>query len=564
MRIQNNLAAMNAHRVLGSNNTNTAKSLEKLSSGFKINRAGDDAAGLAISEKMRAQIKGLETAQANANDGISLVQTAEGALTEVHSMLNRMTELATKSANATIQDDVDREAIQKEVVALNKEIDRISQGTNFNGIKLLDGSLSGSSASRTGTTLNGGTVAKFEKAIVTGLAGASTAKLDVSVITAKDIFTIDGQNFEVDWNKKDFAEIGAMLKKDFSAGTAMTATEGKLIAEKLTDALNNAAKEQGVTGTVKAAFTGTTFTIESQNTGSASQTGFVGTNVIADGADRAAANSIGFNVFGTTTSIANTATANKLYNGDNLASGSVLQVDINGQKITMTTAAAFTKGTTTMGAVATQIQTQLQTAVTAYNTNYGTAAGKPLTATDFTVEAGKDGNLVVNYSGDVEDVQFSFSDIGDKTVASSLGLSGGSSQVGGGQGLVLQVGESSDDFQKVAVGIGNMGTTGLGIENIDLGTQAGASAAMDKIKAAINTVSDNRAGLGAVQNRLEHTLNNLGVTHENITAAESRIRDVDMAKEMMNFTKNNILTQAAQAMLAQANQQPQGVLQLLR
>lgn len=479
-------------------------------------------------------------------------------------MLNRMTELATKSANATIQDDVDREAIQKEVVALNKEIDRISQGTNFNGIKLLDGSLSGSSASRTGTTLNGGTVAKFEKAIVTGLAGASTAKLDVSVITAKDIFTIDGQNFEVDWNKKDFAEIGAMLKKDFSAGTAMTATEGKLIAEKLTDALNNAAKEQGVTGTVKAAFTGTTFTIESQNTGSASQTGFVGTNVIADGADRAAANSIGFNVFGTTTSIANTATANKLYNGDNLASGSVLQVDINGQKITMTTAAAFTKGTTTMGAVATQIQTQLQTAVTAYNTNYGTAAGKPLTATDFTVEAGKDGNLVVNYSGDVEDVQFSFSDIGDKTVASSLGLSGGSSQVGGGQGLVLQVGESSDDFQKVAVGIGNMGTTGLGIENIDLGTQAGASAAMDKIKAAINTVSDNRAGLGAVQNRLEHTLNNLGVTHENITAAESRIRDVDMAKEMMNFTKNNILTQAAQAMLAQANQQPQGVLQLLR
>ncbi len=563
MRIQNNLAAMNAHRVLGSNNTNTAKSLEKLSSGFKINRAGDDAAGLAISEKMRAQIKGLETAQANANDGISLVQTAEGALTEVHSMLNRMTELATKSANATIQDDVDREAIQKEVVALNKEIDRISQGTNFNGIKLLDGSLSGSSASRTGTTLNGGTVAKFEKAIVTGLAGANAANLSASVVTAKDIFTIDGQNFEVDWSKKDFAEIGAMLKKDFT-GTAMTATEGKLIAEKLTDALNNAAKEQGVTGTVKAAFTGTTFTIESQNTGSASQTGFVGTNVIADGADRTAANSIGFNVFGTTTSIANTATANKLYNGDNLATSSVLQVEINGQKITMTTAAAFTKGTTTMGAVATQIQTQLQTAVTAYNTNYGTAAGEPLTATDFTVEAGQDGNLVVNYSGDVEGVQFSFSDIGDKTVASSLGLSGGSSQVGGGQGLVLQVGESSDDFQKVAVGIGNMGTTGLGIENIDLGTQAGASAAMDKIKAAINTVSDNRAGLGAVQNRLEHTLNNLGVTHENITAAESRIRDVDMAKEMMNFTKNNILTQAAQAMLAQANQQPQGVLQLLR
>lgn len=560
MRIQNNLAAMNAHRVLGSNNTNTAKSLEKLSSGFKINRAGDDAAGLAISEKMRAQIKGLETAQANANDGISLVQTAEGALTEVHSMLNRMTELATKSANATIQDDVDREAIQKEVVALNEEIDRISKGTNFNGIKLLDGSLSGTSASRTGTTLNGGTVAKFEKAIATGTSIATD--LSAVIVTAKDTFVLDGQKFEVDWNQKEFAEIGALIKKD---NTAITDTEGKLIAEKLTDALNNAAKAQGVSGTLKVKYDATkALTIESQNAGSASEVGFVGTNVLGDVAAMDGANSVGFALFGKVNTVSNISEANKLYNGDNLATGSTLQIDINGQKITMTTTAAFTKGTTTMGAVATQLQTLVQGAVTTYNTNYGTGAGEALTGTDFTVEAGKDGNLVVKYSGDVEDVKFSFSDIGDKTVASSLGLSGGSSQVGGGQGLVLQVGDSSDDFQKVSVGIGNMSTTGLGIENIDLGTQSGAADAIDKIKTAINTVSDNRAGLGAVQNRLEHTLNNLGVTHENITAAESRIRDVDMAKEMMNFTKNNILTQAAQAMLAQANQQPQGVLQLLR
>ncbi len=264
MRIQNNIAAMNAHRTLGSNNTATAKSLEKLSSGFKINRAGDDAAGLAISEKMRAQIKGLETAQANANDGISLVQTAEGALTEVHSMLNRMTELATKSANGTIQNEVDREAIQKEVVALNEEIDRISQGTNFNGIKLLDGSLSGSSASKTGTTLDGGVVASFEKAKAEGNAiGAQT--LTNLAATAKDTFVLDGQSVEVDWSKKEFAEVASMIKKDWTGAAAMTADDAKLIATKFQDAFNAAAKAQGVTGSVKVTFATGKFSIESQS-----------------------------------------------------------------------------------------------------------------------------------------------------------------------------------------------------------------------------------------------------------------------------------------------------------
>lgn len=573
MRIQNNLAAMNAHRVLGSNNTNTAKSLEKLSSGFKINRAGDDAAGLAISEKMRAQIKGLETAQANANDGISLVQTAEGALTEVHSMLNRMTELATKSANATIQDDVDREAIQKEVTALNEEIDRISKGTNFNGIKLLDGSLSGSSASRTGTVLDGGTVASFEKAKATG-AAIGTVSLVAAATTAKDTFVLDGQKVEVDWTKKEFAEVASMTAKSWGAGAAaMTANDGKLIAEKFQDAFNAAAKEQGVTGSVKVTFSTDTFSIESQSKNSNSEVGFSGTDKLASTV-LTAANSLGFAMFGKVTAgaISNIAEAVKTYNGDTLAATDEFQLNINGQKITITAGAALTKGTTTMTAVATAIQTNVKTAIDTYNTNMGLTknvydAKSGLTGldeADFKVEAGKDGNLVVTYSGDVEGVEFSFEDIGDKTVGASLGLTGGSSAVGGGKGLQLQVGESSDDYQKVAVSIGNMGTTGLGIENINLGTQSGAAEAIDKIKSAINTVSDNRAGLGAVQNRLEHTLNNLGVTHENITAAESRIRDVDMAKEMMNFTKNNILTQAAQAMLAQANQQPQGVLQLLR
>ncbi|MGB5823284.1 MAG: flagellin [Proteocatella sp.] len=272
MRIQNNIMAMNAHRALGNNNNATAKSLEKLSSGFRINRAGDDAAGLAISEKMRSQIKGLETAQANANDGISMVQTAEGALTEVHSMLNRMVELATKSASGTVDTDVDRKAIQAEVTSLTSEIGRIATNTKFNGQALL------------------------------------------------------------------------------SAGATVT----------------------------------------------------------------------------------------------------------------------------------------------------------------------------------------------------------------------LQVGDTA--AQTIGVVLKGMTALSLGINSaaMSVATQGTASGAISIINAAINTVSSQRAAFGATQNRLEHTINNLGVASENITAAESRIRDVDMAKEMMSFTKNNILSQAAQSMLAQANQQPQGVLQLLR
>lgn len=272
MRIQHNIAALNSYRQLGTNNNSVSKNLEKLSSGYRINRAGDDAAGLAISEKMRAQITGLEVAQKNANDGISLVQTAEGALTEVHSMLNRMVELADQSANGTYAKE-DRDNLQAEIKALTSEIDRIAQSTNFNGTKLLDGSMSS---------------------------------------------------------------------------------------------------------------------------------------------------------------------------------------------------------------------------------------------------------------------------------------------------MQLQIGDTSDTFNQLTFAVASMNTTGLGLTAIDISSQTGASGAVSTIKAAISKVSTQRGSLGAIQNRLEHTINNLGATAENMTAAESRIRDVDMADEMMAYTKNNILVQAAQSMLAQANQQPQGVLQLLQ
>ena len=275
MRIQHNIAALNSYRQLGNNNNAVSKNLEKLSSGYRINRAGDDAAGLAISEKMRAQITGLETAQKNANDGISLVQTAEGALTEVHSMLNRMVELAEQSANGTYDNAVDRANLQKEVDALLSEIDRIGDSTNFNGTKLLNGSL-----------------------------------------------------------------------------------------------------------------------------------------------------------------------------------------------------------------------------------------------------------------------------------ASSV--------------MTLQIGDTADSFNQLTFNIAAMKSEGLSIKDLKINSATAAAAAVVSIKDAINAVSTTRGQLGAIQNRLEHTINNLGATAENMTAAESRIRDVDMADEMMAYTKNNILVQAAQSMLAQANQQPQGVLQLLQ
>lgn len=399
MIIQHNIMALNANRNLGANNNLVSNSLEKLSSGYKINRAGDDASGLAISEKMRAQIKGLEVAQANSQDGISLIQTAEGALTEVHSMLNRMVELAEKSANGTIDSTVDRVAIQKEVTALSDEIDRIASGTNFNGIELLDGTM--------------GQIASANDADGTSFAA--------------NCFDIVGGNFA------------------------------------------------DTTGT-------TTVTVAA-----------VGTNLGA-----------------TTLSLTT-------YNGAADSGGISFQL--------ISTSGDNQSGTATFQAV--------------IDKDTATAAEQDAFR----------GMTVTVSTGILADA--------DSTVATiAAGATGG--------GLTLQVGDTADSFNNVTVAVGDMSAEGLGIDGINVSTQEGAASAIATIKTAINNVSTNRANLGALQNRLEHTINNLSVTEENMTAAESRIRDVDMAKEMMSFTKNNVLTQAAQAMLAQANQQPQSVLQLLR
>ncbi len=403
MRIQHNTTALNAHRQLGGNNTAVGKNLEKLSSGFKINRAGDDAAGLAISEKMRSQIRGLETASKNASDGISLVQTAEGALTEVHSMLNRMVELSTQSANGTYAQQ-DRNNLQAEVDALNAEIERIATSTNFNGIDLLNGNMGGYALNTAGST---------------GVAAGS--------ISAK------GGNIP-------------------NAGAISVTVAGG-----------------DITGA----------TINGQN---------VGTNAVA---------------------------------------GISFEVEIIGAN-----------GNKTVSTV-----NQLD-AITGTNAN-----------DSITIKAKVDDTTASKADADLfKGFELKFQVTGAAATVSA--------NVTGASGLNLQIGDTAS--QSLNVNVNSMKTADLGTSGLKIDSEAAAKAAITTINTAIERVSTQRGALGALQNRLEHTINNLGVTTENMSAAESRIRDVDMAKEMMDFTKNNILTQAAQAMLAQANQLPQGVLQLLR
>ena len=573
MVVRSNIMAVNSQRQLGMNNSQVSKALEKLSSGYRINRAGDDASGLAISEKMKSQIKGLDTASLNAQDGISLVQTAEGALTEVHNMLNRMTELATRSANG-INEDLNRESLQLEVDKLQEEIDRISQSTNFNGIKLLDGSLGGGNVSANGTSFTGANdISKFSSAEVVTGAASGVSFTAVTSASATETFVIDGQKLEIDWSKGDAKKFLESITSVDGSTTAIATEAGKEWANKLTELFNNQIKEQGLKGSVKITFDGSKFSLKSENKGSDSEFSFSGSTLTE------AEKSLGSLLFGGSTTAGDPITsiiskAGNEYNGNTIAAGSQFQMDINGTKVTVTVVTQITKTSSqtvvNMSTVAANLQTDIQAAVNAYNTAmglwwYDKASGLTgLTTSDFTVEAADDGGFLIKYNGDVEDVKFSFNDIGEKDIAASLGLANGSSMAGGNRGLILQIGDTADSFNQIAVSVANMSSLGIGVASVDISKREGAASAIDTIRAAIDKVSEQRAVLGATQNRLEYTINNLDTASENLQSANSRIRDTDMAKMMMEYTKVNVLTQSAQAMLAQANQQPQSVLQLLQ
>lgn len=491
MRIQHNIAALNSYRNLTGNNSAVSKNLEKLSSGYRINRAGDDAAGLAISEKMRAQITGLNTAQKNAQDGVSLVQTAEGALTEVHSMLNRMVELADQSANGTYDNEVDRANLQKEIASLKDEIDRIADSTNFNGINLLDGSLSTAKLDVKSATINKASIATTVNA-----ATGTTSEITVATGTTgkKQTLTVEYAD-----------ERGTLheAKVEYTAGADATANDAAIL------------------GALQKSELASVFDITSNKAGNLTLTSKV----------------VGEN--GAKLTAINTTDAPK----DAVKLGTVTK----GKNETVT----LTDGAKTTIADGDAIVLNGKTYEFVANTS-----SKPKTegATAIVVGANVDASIA-NLNTALENAGVKAAKEGNNIVLSATK---------NGAALTLQIGDTSEDFNQMNVSVGDMHTAALGIADIDISTQAGAKTAVGKIKSAINSVSSTRGDLGAIQNRLEHTINNLSVTSENMTAAESRIRDVDMANEMMAYTKNNILVQSSQAMLAQANQLPQGVLQLLQ
>ena len=491
MVVQHNMQAMNANRMLNVTTTQQSKATEKLSSGYKINRAADDAAGLSISEKMRKQIRGLDQASTNAQDGISAVQTAEGALTEVHSMLQRMNELATQAANGT-NSSSDRSSIQDEIDQLTTEIDRVAETTKFNETYLLKGNgktstvkiaaqdagIKGSlTGVGTGTAVFKMNTLKYGQSITIGSKGYTigttiadirntingTGNINIGgTIAAGSIITINGTEYTV--------------AKD--NGSDVDTTENRLLKKDIAALIQDGDKV--VVGT---------------------QTMVAMTETKADG--------VGDND-------ASVISANKAYSliADELRKASSIGADAGSE------AKVDTSGNKTVGAAT-------------------------ITADAGTAKAAGDANQT--------NTQVTFI-INEGSVKKNQGL-----QMG------LHVGADADETNKISFTIDTMNSAGLGVQGLNLVDKTGAKAtyAIDAIADAISKVSAQRSALGAVQNRLEHTINNLDNVVENTTSAESQIRDTDMAETMVEYSKNNILAQAGQSMLAQANQSNQGVLSLL-
>ncbi|WP_438316053.1 flagellin [Sporosarcina sp. FA9] len=514
MRINHNIAALNTHRQLNSATNAQSKSMEKLSSGMRINKAGDDAAGLAISEKMRGQIRGLDQAGKNAQDGISMIATAEGALSETHDILQRMRELAVQAGNDT-NTESDRGEIQKEVNQLTSEINRIGNTTEFNTQKLLDGSkgLDGANTITAGTdaTTTGGTPALAGTGTLNGATGSFTI----------DAGTANGINGNVDVELK--SATGAAVAAAWT-GTTLEITLSATAGDNTKAALD-AAIQGAITG-VPPGVDVTEFT--TTVTGPLSSPAVDATATLSGGADTAGgtpvAGDAGTYQFG-------------FGNQDVTIDGATLTYDAAGGAAGWNDAASLATAINDDAALsvnytATVVNGKIQLD---QNVSKESATGPVVTGNDQSASLQIGANENQSMSIDMNDMR-----------ATALGLTGTGKEFTTDSGV-------------------NNGTDSTGSEKgLDVSSAKNAASAVTTIQAAIDKVSAERSKLGANQNRLEHTINNLNTSSENLTAAESRIRDVDMAKEMMEQTKSSILAQASQAMLAQANQLPQGVLQLLR
>ena len=548
MRIQHNIMAMNAYRNYTNNTSALSKNLEKLSSGYKINRAGDDAAGLAISEKMRAQITGLETAQKNAKDGISLVQTAEGALTEVHDMLNRMVELADQSANGTYDVETDRANLQKEVQQLKDEINRIADSANFNGIKLLDGSMDAEGiGGGANMSVNFGSVTAYEAGVSNADPTFSVSldglSLKANASSGSLVLNVGGQNITLNFS-------GATKGSAVSLGSLSLAASSVTLGDIKYDisvSQGSLTFKMASSVVLTAGMTlNPSFEVKVGNATDASiESGLInkGTQVITSG------------VIGGAEKM---ATATFEITKDMLANGATIKIGDQTFTIDYSKSKDEATGTTIGVKDLLTKDGQLDNAAIDEVITRITDAGQYNAL--FTI--GNNGNNQITLQGKtgLNSATYATLDTADE-IKKQVAVNAPTQP---GKALTLQIGDTSDSFNRLSVSIQDMHVDSLGIEDLDISTQAGAQSAVDKIKAAINTVSSVRGTLGATQNRLDHTINNLSVMTENIQDAESTIRDTDVADEMMAYTKNNILIQSAQAMLAQANQVPQGVLQLLQ
>jgi len=493
MRINNNITAINAHRNYGVNSNSIGKNVEKLSSGYRINRAGDDAAGLAISEKMRAQIRGLAMASKNAQDAISLVQTAEGALQSAHNILQRMRELAVQSASDTNETTIDRNALQQEFSQLIREINDTASKTKFNDQSLIDGTFS-SSITTAVTTHTGVNFAWADDRIQSG---TNTITFRTIMVTADVTATVG--------------------RSEATASFRVSSTMGPVTASFIESTSVAGAKFNGVWNVI---ISGGRLVAENQRTGER----------------------IDAELQALSTSTKYTATINL---------GGIGQIVITSHSIPIN-ADSFVNLT---GQIAVSGAVDQRDAV--YKTVAELNDGEQIV-----VETGQ---TTLNFKNGGISVQLKDALVADSTKSafSSITPSIISIEIGKttGKALVIQTGANEGD--NIQLNLAKLDAYSLGIQGANIGNRMDASVAITQVNTALNIVSTQRAALGALQNRLEYKISNLDVGAENLQAAESRIRDVDMAKEMTMFTKNNILFQASTAMLAQANALPQGVLQLL-
>lgn len=568
MIINHNMNALNAHRNMGVNNSAAGKSMEKLSSGLRINRAGDDAAGLAISEKMRGQIRGLTQASRNASDGISLVQTAEGALNETTNILQRMREISVQSANST-NTETDRAALQEELNQLTTEINRIGNTTEFNTQKLLNGGAGSSSSDNvtdaTSATVTGGK--NWEAQNTTG---------------KKATIKVDGTTFDISGVlNRDWAQQGGNTHNtidDFIKELSEVTAGGT----KLSDVLDISKNGQQLVFTAKS--TGKTSSIEISAT------------------DVAVSKMLGF---GDTANILNPAQGNA-YKGSNIGNnatvqrhgleGTELKAKYNAKKGEGFSIKVGNESEVKVSFDKTKIydmdntdENVAQAAREDFVKDVNAALQKAGLSGKVTAALSNDNKLqLISETGkDIKVTEGSIGEITDQSAVGNIQQVVGAGAQGAGFEVNLQIGANSGqamnlsigDMRAAALGItGNTGQAGFSSTNnvtngtdtisteasLDITSATNASKAITAIDSAMEKVSSERAKLGAVQNRLEYTISNLDNTAENLTSAESTLRDVDMAKEMMEYSKNNILSQAAQSMISQANQQPQNVLQLLR